>query len=160
MKPFMKFGFWMLLVFIFGVGVFLIVDFVLLNQHPVVSDVDAQMSERVVNYYTNSGSYSRAYTSDYDLGMAPQNILFSRESFPVAQFEGQRSAHPGDVLFASHPGDYMFYQSFFPGDIIIDGSSSKTKMRTIMTCGGCAQTMATCDWDCGATFSFCNMGSP
>lgn len=57
----------------------------------------------------------------------------------------------------------MFNQALFPGNVILnipkDGSSDKTEMRTIMTCSGCAVTMSTCDWDCGATFSYCSAGT-
>jgi hypothetical protein len=50
------------------------------------------------------------------------------------------------------PGDVMFSGASFPGDIMRDSSGG---MRTIMTCNGCTQTMSTCDWQCGPTFSQC-----
>ena len=52
------------------------------------------------------------------------------------------------------PGDNMFPAAIFPGDVI----RGKTEMRTIMTCSGCSQTMSTCDWSCGPTFSYCSTG--
>ncbi|MGA1841600.1 MAG: hypothetical protein ACMUIU_13335 [bacterium] len=56
---------------------------------------------------------------------------------------------PGDVMFV---GDVIFSGASFPGDIIRDSSGG---MRTIMTCRGCSQTMSTCEWQCGPTFSQC-----
>ena len=60
------------------------------------------------------------------------------------------------------PGDILFPGSIFPGDIILnrtspsDGNrSGSSSLTTLMTCYGCGQTMSTCNWNCGPTFSNC-----
>ncbi len=163
--------FWVLFGFVVLVGFFFIAELVLQRQSPVIPDAEAQIAGQY------SGSSSGSFVGY--VGMMPQNILFSYQAFPGLQSgSGYRSQLPGDVMFGQsalygvHPGSYMFTQNrylagavfpadvMFPGDIIIeslkDGSNGKTKMRTILTCSGCSQTMSTCDWDCGPTFAFCS----
>lgn len=147
----------MLFGFVVLVGAFFIGSYVFQYQAPVIPNLDAQM-------VSGFGSSSPGYR-DFG-GIAPQDILFSRQPFSSLQSGAfYSSTRPGDVMFqpGMHPGSYIFNQALFPGDIIIDssedGSRGKTEMRTIMTCGGCALTMATCAWDCGQTFAYCNTGT-
>lgn len=111
------------------------------QQHaPVIPRVDAQMG----------GGYS-SYGSGF-----PGNFILSSGSSLFGQFSVGYSAAPYSVAtFSSHPSS-----SLFPGGTIAicGGDRSKTEMTTLMTCSGCGMTMSTCDWSCGATFSFCGTG--
>jgi hypothetical protein len=165
MKTSKRSGFWLLFGFVVLVGFFFILNLVFRNQFLLISDVRAQMAG------SNSGLYGVG-------GMAPQNVMFAFQGFSGTGYGRPYGlSFPGDSMFGhglmagTHPGSYIFQQRafpgdamfpgnvMFPGDLIIDGSDGKTKMRTILTCSGCALTMSTCDWDCGRTFSYCNTGT-
>lgn len=131
MRPFSKKGLWVMCMVVVLAGGLFLMDLPIergISTHPPAS---AQMA------------YS---TQDALSAVSPSGIL------------------PGDVMFSgmsyglSAPGDVMFGAAYFAGDIIFPRSSfggQGTKLTTIMTCGGWCQTMSTCSWNCGATFSYC-----
>jgi hypothetical protein len=138
MKRFKKKGFWVFYLAIAFAGGLIIVAFGLQNQSPVIPNVNAQVFTG--GLYPSDAMFSYSGISQgARYGVSPQNVLFN--------------FFPGDVAFqpqaAYFPADIMF-----PGDII-GKSDGKTKMRTILTCSGCALTMSTCEWNCGVTFSQC-----
>lgn len=145
MKYFKKGPFWGLFSVVVFAGSLWSVNFNYENQYIRIPDVSAQGSNSV-----------------YDSQIFPSDIIFSNNG---RSQDTRAGISPHDVMFAparptqkSHPGSIIF-ENAFPGDIIISGSNGNTEMRTIMTCSGCNQTMATCNWDCGPTFSYCNPGN-
>jgi len=95
---------------------------------------------------------------------APQPVYAQMAySTQVGALDNRKIIFPGDILFSGdmYPGDIMFPQVSFVGDILFSRSSgggTGTSLTTLMTCGGWCQTMSTCSWNCGATFSFCGTG--
>jgi hypothetical protein len=144
--------FWGLFSVVIFAGSLFFLNIDLQNQYSGIPDLSAQGFDYSDRHW--------AYGPDM---MRPSDIMFTYDN---NMDQGERSGVlPHDVIFnsstpyqKSHPGSIIF-PNIFPGDITIDRTDGKAKMRTIMTCSGCSQTMATCDWDCGPTFSFCNMGT-
>jgi hypothetical protein len=89
------------------------------------------------------------------VALGPQN-----QSNGIPDVNAQALSGFGNVASAptgfSFAGDIIFQAAIFPGDIIRDDSGG---MRTIMTCSGCSQTISTCEWQCGPTFSQCGTRS-
>ena len=77
-------------------------------------------------------------------GMAGSSGAMGYGSFPSYIF-----TNPSTPTAYNMPQDIIFPVPTTPG------TDGETKMRTIMTCSGCSQTMSTCDWQCGATFMYC-----